>query len=62
MERRRGPRTPSAGQGKGMRASPTCGGVAQLKVAAVEQGRGPGGGGIIHHSGGGVGRQLHEAV
>jgi hypothetical protein len=70
MERRRGPMAPStnklAGQGKGMRASPTHGGVAWPKAAvAVVQGRGSGGGGANHNGdrdSGGVGRQLHEGM
>jgi hypothetical protein len=59
MERRRGQRDPSigtpAGRGKGTGAAPTRSGMAWPKMTVVvEQGRGSGGGG--------VGRQLHEAV
>jgi hypothetical protein len=64
MERRRGPRAPSAskpaGQGKGTRASPTHGGVARSNAAVtvVVQGCVPSDSGVILHDdygGSGVG-------
>jgi hypothetical protein len=52
MDRCRGPRAPSVDtpvdQGKGTGATPTHGGVARPKAAAVVPGQGSGGGGADH--------------